>query len=50
MTDKDVKEPTATEAKLAEDYKTNRVKKPGYSYRLKVVGGETVVIVKKIGK
>lgn len=50
MTEKDAKEPTATEAKLADDYKANRVKKPGYAYRLKVVGGETVVTVKKLGK
>ena len=36
--------------KLADDYKKTRTKVPGYSYRLKVVAGETRVIVTKLGK
>jgi hypothetical protein len=52
------KEPTATEAnklqKLADAYKKDakqtRADNPGYSFRLKVVGGQTVPVVKKIGK
>jgi hypothetical protein len=49
MTDKDTDQ-TATEKKLADDYLKDFTRKPGYSYRLKVVGGETRVIVKKLGK
>jgi hypothetical protein len=49
MTDNQ-QEQTATEKKLADDYKKDFTKKPGYSYRTKVVKGETVVTVKKIGK
>ena len=48
------KEPTATEAnklqKLADAYKKDFTRKPGYTYRLKTVAGQTVVTVKKIGK
>ena len=49
----DQKEPTKTEQaeldRLADAYRTDRTKEPGYSYRLKVVAGETRVIVKKVG-
>ena len=52
------KEPTATEQakldRLSEAYKKDarktRADNPGYSFRLKVVGGQTVPVVKKIGK
>lgn len=47
MTDTDQ---TAAEKKLAEDFKKDFTRKPGYAYRLKVVGGETRVIVTKLGK
>ena len=36
--------------KLAAAYLKDRTREPGYSYRLKVVGGQTVAVVKKIGK
>jgi hypothetical protein len=49
MTD-NVQEQTATEKKLADDYKKDFTRKPGYTYRLKTVAGQTVVTVKKIGK
>ena len=52
------KEPTAAETKLAENYakadaaarKKLRTDNPNKSFRLTVVGGQTVVTVKKIGK
>jgi hypothetical protein len=48
------KEPTSNEQKLAEAYKKDpkktRADNPNKTFRLKVVGGETVVVVKTKGK
>ena len=54
MTDTQDKEPTKTEQakldKLGDAYLKDRTREPGYSYRLKVVGGQTVAVVTKQGK
>ncbi len=48
------KEPTKAEQtkleKLGEAYRTERKKEPGYSYQLRVVRGQTIVDVQKIGQ
>lgn len=36
--------------KLADDYRKDRTKAPGYSYRWVTSGGVTDVVVEKIGK
>ena len=58
MTDTQEKEPTAADKKLADAYakasveerKKLRQDNPNKSFRLRVVGGETVVVAKKLGK
>lgn len=54
MTDNSTQELTASDKKLAEAYrkdpKKTRQDNPNKTFRLAVVGGETVVIVKTKGK